>query len=82
MLRAHAGRVVGSPERGSPNVVAREPGGTVPAVLTPDPRPTSFQHHPGLRDREAEARRLADVLRRLIRLSVSTAPPAAETTHG
>jgi acyl-coenzyme A thioesterase PaaI-like protein len=50
-------------------------------VLTPDPRPTSFQDHPGLRDREHEARDLADVLRRLIRLSVSAAPPAAETTR-
>jgi Thioesterase superfamily len=50
-------------------------------VLTPDPRPTSFQDHPGLRDREHEARELADVLRRLIRLSVSASPPAAETTR-
>ena len=50
-------------------------------MLTPDPRPTSFQNHPGLRDREPEARELADVLRRLIRLSVSAAPPAAETVR-
>jgi Thioesterase superfamily len=54
-------------------------------VLTPDPpddpRPTSFQDHPGLRDREPEARELADVLRRLIRLSVSAAPPASETAR-
>jgi Thioesterase superfamily len=50
-------------------------------VLTPDPRPTSFQDHPGLRDREHEARDLADVLRRLIRLSVSASPPAAETAR-
>jgi hypothetical protein len=50
-------------------------------VLTPDPRPTSFQHHPGIRDREPEARGLADVLRRLIRLSVTTAPPAADTAR-
>jgi acyl-coenzyme A thioesterase PaaI-like protein len=48
-------------------------------VLSPDATPTSFDHHPGLRGREPEARELADVLRRLIRLSVSTAPPAAET---
>jgi acyl-coenzyme A thioesterase PaaI-like protein len=48
-------------------------------VLTPDPRPTSFQNHPGLKDREPEAHELADVLRRLIRLSVSAAPPAQET---
>lgn len=61
------------------NVVKRRAGGTVRAVLTPDPRPTSFQDHPGLRDREHEARALADVLRRLIRLSVSSAPTAAET---
>jgi acyl-coenzyme A thioesterase PaaI-like protein len=50
-------------------------------VLTPDPRPTSFQNHPGLRDREPEARELAEVLRRLIRLSVSAAPPAKETAE-
>ncbi len=50
-------------------------------MLTPDPRPTSFQDHPGLRDREPEARELADVLRRLIRLSVSAAPTAAETAR-
>ncbi len=54
-------------------------GSTLRAVLTPDPRPTSFQNHPGLRDREPEARELADVLRRLIRLSVSASPPARET---
>ena len=48
-------------------------------MLTPDPRPTSFQNHPGLRNRQPEARRLADVLRRLIRLSVTTAPSADET---
>ncbi len=50
-------------------------------MLTPDPRPTSFQDHPGLREREHEAHELADVLRRLIRLSVSAAPPAEETTR-
>jgi thioesterase superfamily protein len=50
-------------------------------VLTPDPRPTSFENHPGLRGREPEARELADVLRRLIRLSVSTAPPPSETAR-
>jgi acyl-coenzyme A thioesterase PaaI-like protein len=49
-------------------------------VLTPKPASSSsFQHHPGLRDREPESRELADVLRRLIRLSVSTAPSAGET---
>jgi len=41
--------------------------------------PSSFERHPGLRGREAEAQELADVLRRLIRLSVSTAPPPRET---
>ena len=49
-------------------------------MLTPDPR-GSFQDHPGLRDREPEARELADVLRRLIRLSVSAAPSASETAR-
>ncbi len=49
---------------------------------TPDGPPTnSFEHHPALRGREPEAQELADVLRRLIRLSVSTAPPAAETAR-
>ena len=43
--------------------------------------PTTFEHHPGLRSREHEARELAEVLRRLIRLSVSTAPSAAETAR-
>jgi hypothetical protein len=43
-----------------------------------EPQP-SFDDHPGLRGREAEARDLADVLRRLIRLSVSTAPSPEET---
>ncbi len=61
------------------NVGGTGPGGTVRAVLSQDPRPTSFENHPGLRGREPEARDLADVLRRLIRLSVSTAPPPAET---
>jgi acyl-coenzyme A thioesterase PaaI-like protein len=50
-------------------------------VLSPDPRPRSFEHHPGLRGREPEARELAEVLRRLIRLSVSTAPTAADTAR-
>jgi hypothetical protein len=45
-----------------------------------DPTP-SFERHPGLQGRQAEARALADVVRRLIRLSVSTAPPAAETAE-
>ena len=50
-------------------------------MLSPDPRPTSFEHHPGLRGREPEARELAEVLRRLIRLSVSTAPSASDTAR-
>jgi acyl-coenzyme A thioesterase PaaI-like protein len=56
-------------------------GSTLRPVLSPDPRPTTFEHHPGLRGREPEARALAEVLRRLIRLSVSTAPPAEETAR-
>jgi acyl-CoA thioesterase FadM len=39
----------------------------------------SFDRYPGLQGREAEARAMAEELRRLIRLSVSTAPPAEET---
>jgi len=61
------------------NVGSDGRGSTLPAVLNPDPRPRSFEHHPGLRGREPEARELAEVLRRLIRLSVSTAPSASET---
>jgi acyl-coenzyme A thioesterase PaaI-like protein len=50
-------------------------------VPEPDATPTSFDNHPGVRGREPEARELADVLRRLIRLSVSTAPSPAETVR-
>jgi hypothetical protein len=39
----------------------------------------SFELHPGLKGRQAEAYELAKVLRRLIDLSVSTAPPPSET---
>ena len=39
----------------------------------------SFDRYPGLEGRATEARALAEELRRLIRLSVSTAPPAEET---
>jgi acyl dehydratase len=46
--------------------------------MEPHPSP-SFAHYPGLRGRESEARALAEQVRRLIRLSVSTAPPAEET---
>jgi acyl-coenzyme A thioesterase PaaI-like protein len=50
-------------------------------VLSQDPRPTTFENHPGLRGRVPEARQLADVLRRLIRLSVSTAPSPEDTVR-
>jgi hypothetical protein len=50
-------------------------------VPTPDALPSSFELHPGLKGRLPEAKELADVLRRLIRLSVSTAPPPAETAR-
>src|ERR1700722_4648382 len=50
------------------------------AVLLPDPTsPTSFEHHPGLTGRETEALDLAEQLRRLIRLSVTTTAPADVT---
>jgi acyl-CoA thioesterase FadM len=58
--------------------VGRDPGGTVPATVETGSSPT-FDRYPGLQGREAEARAMADELRRLIRLSVSTAPPAEET---
>jgi acyl-CoA thioesterase FadM len=45
-----------------------------------DPAP-SFEDHPGVRGRQAEALALADVVRRLIRLTVSTAPSATETAE-
>jgi acyl dehydratase len=45
-----------------------------------EPTPT-FESHPGLRGRQPEAYELAEVLRRLIRLSVSTAPSAADTAR-
>jgi len=51
------------------------------AVPTSDAVPSSFELHPGLKGRLPEAMELADVLRRLIRLSVSTAPPPAETAR-
>ncbi len=84
MLEAPAAtrsRTVGRVEQSARNVVPPKHGGTVRAVLTPDPRPTSFESHPGLRGREPEARELADALRRLIRLSVSAAPPPSETAR-
>ncbi len=45
------------------------------------PASPSFEEHPGLSGRGPEARALADELRRLIRLSVSAAPSAAETAE-
>jgi hypothetical protein len=52
------------------------------AVLLPDPTtPTNFDHHPGLTGRESEALELAEQLRRLIRLSVTTTAPAGVTAR-
>ncbi|HVB92339.1 MAG TPA: hotdog domain-containing protein [Acidimicrobiales bacterium] len=59
---------------GGGRTVLFAPVGTQRPELTP-----SFERHPALRGRQAEAHDLAQVLRRLIRLSVSTAPSAAET---
>jgi hypothetical protein len=59
-------------------VVRRDPGGTVRAIMGAESSP-SFDHYPALQGRETEARAMAEELRRLIRLSVSTAPPAEET---
>lgn len=50
-------------------------------MLSPDPRPSTFENHPGIRGREPEAHALTEVLRRLIRLSVSTAPPPDTTAR-
>src|ERR1019366_931742 len=66
------------PDRPRCTVVGRDPGGTVPATVETGSSPT-FDRYPGLQGREAEARAMAEELRRLIRLSVSTAPPAEET---
>jgi acyl-CoA thioesterase FadM len=46
--------------------------------MPPPPAP-SFEHHPGLRGRQAEAYALAEELRRIINLTVSSAPPPEET---
>jgi hypothetical protein len=48
--------------------------------VEPDPS-LALERHPGLRGRTAEARALADQLRRLVRLSVSTAPSAEQTAQ-
>jgi hypothetical protein len=64
------------------NVGTRAAGGTVRPVLSPDPTtPASFDRHPGLTGREAEALELAEELRRLIRLSVTTTAPANVTAR-
>jgi acyl-CoA thioesterase FadM len=55
-------------------------GSTVHGTVGTDPAP-SFEGHPGVRGRQAEALALADVVRRLIRLTVSTAPSATETAE-
>jgi hypothetical protein len=47
----------------------------------PLPPVPSFEHHPGLRGRQVEAFELAQQLRRLIRLSVSTAPTPEATAR-
>ena len=81
MLGAHISRTVGGGGRGAADVGAKRPRCTVRGpVPTPDRRPTSFENHPGLRGCQPEARELADVLRRLIRLSVSTAAPSPADT--
>src|SRR5580700_5031495 len=54
------------------------PAAVLFAAVSIEPTP-SFDHHPGLRGREPEARAMAEEIRRIIRLSVSTAPPADET---
>ena len=55
-------------------------GGTLRAIVDTDAS-SALERHPGLRGRTAEARALADQLRRLIRLSVSTAPSPQETAE-
>jgi acyl-coenzyme A thioesterase PaaI-like protein len=55
-------------------------GGTLRATVGTEPI-HPFERHPGLTGRVAEARALADELRRLIRLSVSAAPSPEETAE-
>jgi hypothetical protein len=55
-------------------------GSTVRGTVESDLRP-SFEHHPAIRGRQVEARAMADELRRLIRLSVSTAPSPEVTAE-
>lgn len=58
--------------------MASEPLPSEPLPSVPLP---SVERHPGLRGRTQEAQALADELRRLIRLSVSTAPSPRETAE-
>jgi acyl-CoA thioesterase FadM len=56
--------------------------GEAPAAqAVPLPPVPSFEHHPGLRGRQMEAYELAEELRRLIRLSVSSAAPPGDTAR-
>jgi hypothetical protein len=55
------------------------PTGSPAAEPTPLPPVPSFEHHPGLAGRQVEAYALSQSLRRLITLSVSTAPPPEVT---
>jgi len=73
--------VGGLGRRRARNVGVTAPPGTLGPVLSPDARENNFERHPGLRGRQPEARALADELRRLIRLSVSTAPPPEVTAR-
>jgi acyl-coenzyme A thioesterase PaaI-like protein len=54
---------------------------TLVAVPGPEVNWSNFERHPGLRGRQREALAMANELRRLIRLSVSTAPPADVTSR-
>jgi len=55
-------------------------GAPIPASTTVPPVP-AFEHHPGVRGRQREAYELAEQLRRVIALSVSTAPPPEDTAR-
>jgi acyl-CoA thioesterase FadM len=55
------------------------PVGSPAAEPTPEPPVPSFEFHPGVAGRQAEAYDMANVLRRLIDLSVSTAPSPEAT---
>jgi acyl-coenzyme A thioesterase PaaI-like protein len=55
-------------------------GGTVRGIVTSEIK-ESFEHHPGLRGRQPEAYDMAEELRRLIALSVTSAPSPEETAE-